>query len=397
MDYVEGTDLGREIRTHGGPLHEAEVEVWMRQVAEGMKAAAERRIIHRDLKPSNVLIDTRGSARVADFGLGRGPADPLEDSTPSVAVMGTPLYMAPEQAEDPQGVDTRADVYSFGALFYHALTGVPPFEGRTHFVILYKHKTQPLVAPQARNAALSSRISEVLERCLAKSPADRFPSFEEILRHLRPATGIGSPWEMPDDPAWLRYLPYYKNRRHDYLNDSRNGVCDIYEFPGRRRLQIIRGDLTQEDVEVLVSSESWYLPMNLGVSLALRVAAGEEVAAELRRFAPLRPGRVVVTSPGRLGARFLFHAVTMGPRGDDWVAPTRDLIAEILDSCFYHAESLNVRSLALPLFGTGAGQLSREVCLDTMFRYLARSFLHRPTCVEDARVVIYSEEAAAAT
>ena len=391
MEYVEGTDLAREIHAHAGPLPEADVLTWMRHVAEGMRAAAERGIIHRDLKPSNVLIDRTGAALVADFGLGRGPAEPLADPTPSTAILGTPSYMAPEQAEDPQGVDTRADIYSFGALFYHALTGVPPFEGRTHFVILYKHKTQPPVAPQARNAALSDRTSQILERCLAKSPTDRFPSFEELLRHLGPSPGTASPWEMTEDPAWLRYLPFYRTRRPEYLNGPRLGVCDTYEFPGGRRLQIVRGDLTAEDVEVLVSSEAWYLPMDYGVALALRQAAGEQVAAELRRFVPLRPGRVVVTAPGGLRSRFLFHAVTMGPRGEDWVAPTRDLISEILDSCFYPAESLNVRSIAFPLFGTGAGQLSREVCLDTMFRDLSRRFLHRPTCVEEARIVIYPE------
>ena len=91
--------------------------------------------------------------------------------------------MAPEQAEDPHSVDSRADIYSFGATFYHALTGTPPFEGKTTFSILYKHKTEPLQSPSARNPELSDRVCEVIERCLAKSPSDRFPSFAEVPRN----------------------------------------------------------------------------------------------------------------------------------------------------------------------------------------------------------------------
>src|SRR5262249_2699747 len=136
MEWVEGTNLHRRMLAAGGPLPEDEVTPWMRQTCEGMLAAAEHGIIHRDLKPSNLLIDGRGWARVADFGLARGPASSGELSRPGL-VMGPPYYMAPEQAEDPRGVDTRADIYSFGATFYHALTGKPPFEGGTAFSILY--------------------------------------------------------------------------------------------------------------------------------------------------------------------------------------------------------------------------------------------------------------------
>jgi O-acetyl-ADP-ribose deacetylase (regulator of RNase III) len=88
----------------------------------------------------------------------------------------------------------------------------------------------------------------------------------------------------------------------------------------------------------------------------------------------------------------VFHGVTYGLRGADWVAGSRDVIAEILASCFDHADTLGVRSIALPLLGTGAAGFSREVCLDTTFRYLARMFLHGLTCVNDARIVIFPLE-----
>src|SRR5262249_17282631 len=159
-------------------------------------------------------------------------------------VMGTPYYMAPEQAEDPHGVDTRADIYSFGATFYHALTGRPPFEGQTAFSVLYMHKTEPLVSPRARRPELSERTTELLERCLAKAPSDRFASFAEILKHLRPAQDRLSPWAASEDTELAAYLARYRARREFYLADREawNEDLDSYSFPRGQVLRIIRGD-----------------------------------------------------------------------------------------------------------------------------------------------------------
>jgi O-acetyl-ADP-ribose deacetylase (regulator of RNase III) len=79
----------------------------------------------------------------------------------------------------------------------------------------------------------------------------------------------------------------------------------------------------------------------------------------------------------------------MGYSSDRWFMPSRDLIAEILASCFYHANTLDVRSIAFPLLGTGVGGFPREICLDAMFQFLAWEFLHGLTCVEEARIVVY--------
>jgi serine/threonine protein kinase len=237
----------------------------MRQTSEGMLAAAEQGIIHPDLKPSNVLIDRKGRARVADFGLARGPKG-LGDLTLPGGVMGTPFYMAPEQAEDPRLVDTRADIYSFGATFYHALTGMPPFSGETVFSILFKHKTEPLTSPKARNPALSERISEILERCLAKSPADRFASFAEILKQLQPSLNELSPWTASDDAELAAYLTRYRTRRADYLSERRawKKDLDLYTFPRGQVVRIMRGDIVAQQVDALVSSDTCDLRMGGG-------------------------------------------------------------------------------------------------------------------------------------
>ena len=185
MEWVDGTNLHRFINEYDGLIPEDKVVPLMRDVCEGMWAAAEQGIIHRDLKPSNLLIDSQGRARVADFGLARGQTMG-GDLSHTGQTMGTAFYMAPEQAEDPRSVDTRADIYSFGATFYHALTGKPPFEGPSQFTILFKHKTEIPIPPRSLRPELSERISNVIERCLAKSPGDRFASFAEVVKNLQP-------------------------------------------------------------------------------------------------------------------------------------------------------------------------------------------------------------------
>jgi serine/threonine protein kinase len=390
LDYIEGMDLRTAMKSYGDRLPEDGALPLMRQVCAGMIAAAEQGIIHRDLKPANILIDHKGRALVADFGLARG--DPgLSELSRSQQVIGTPYYMAPEQAEDAQGVDTRADIYSFGATFYHALTGVPPYDGPSAFAILYKHKTEPLISPKARNPEISERTSDLIERCLAKAPNDRFPSFEDVLRQLNAAPGVLSPWIMAEDPQLQGFLDRYRTRREAYLSGQPSipSEGDTYHFPRQRIIRILRGDILDQRVDVLVSSTTGDIPMDAGVALAIRLAAGRSVVTEAERYVPVRPGRAVVTSAGRLPVRFIFHGVTMGYSSDRWVTPSRDLIAEILASCFYHADTLDVRSIAFPLLGTGVGGFPCDICLDTTFQFLARGFLHGLTCVEEARIVVY--------
>lgn len=183
MELVEGGNLQDAMDLAGGKIPEQQALVWMRDVACGMLAARQEGIVHRDLKPANILIDKGGRAKVADFGLATGTTGSTT-LTRTGSFMGTAWYMSPQQAEDPHHVDTRADVYSFGATFYHALTGQPPFDGKSLVSILYKHLTEPPIPPGALNAGLSPRTCGLLEKCLAKQPADRFRDFEAVIAYL---------------------------------------------------------------------------------------------------------------------------------------------------------------------------------------------------------------------
>jgi O-acetyl-ADP-ribose deacetylase (regulator of RNase III)/tRNA A-37 threonylcarbamoyl transferase component Bud32 len=364
MEWVDGSNLDRRIRSQDGPLDEKQALRWMRETCLGMATVAEQGITHRDLKPSNILIDRQGRARVADFGLARGPAI-LGDVSRTGDVVGTALYMAPEQAEDPRSADERADIYSFGATFYHALTGRPPFEGYTAFSILFKHKTEPLVPPIARNPQLSQRTSDLLERCLAKSPSERFQSFADVLKQLESRRAVS--WDEMDDADVVSYVNMYEARRPIYLSaHGEPGLLETFQFPNGRRLLLLRGNIVDQTVDAIVSSDTDFLTMDDGVSLAIRNAGGPVIEEEARRYLKVSPGRAVVL-------------------------PTRDLITEIMASCFYHADSLCLTNIAFPLLGTGAGGFSRETCLDTMFRFLTRTLLRGVTFVVEARIVLFEQ------
>lgn len=387
MEWIEGEDLYAKIRREGAQP-EAQVEAWMLHVAQGMQAAAERGVIHRDLKPSNVLIDRGGRARVTDFGLARSEEAFDQLLTHEGAFMGTPAYVAPEQARSAHDVDTRADVYSYGATFYHALTGRVPFEAPSAFEVLKKHESQPLVSPRAHRPDLSEKACWLLEKCLAKSPADRFHSFADVVAYLKGA-GTASPllWEMQEEPSLRPHLERYRQRRDAYLTNPRSIGEETYDFPNGRVLRIVRGDVTQQRADVIVSSDDSNLTMGGGVSLAIQRASTSEHWKLAERFVPARPGRVVVTPAYGLHARFVFHAITLTMfRGE---SPSRALILEIVNSCLYHAETFEVTSLAMPLVGTGVGGFPHGDCLDVLFHQFCKTLQSPVTTLREVTIVLF--------
>jgi serine/threonine-protein kinase len=183
MPFVEGESLRDRIGREGR-LPVAEVARLLRDIADGLAAAHAIGIVHRDIKPGNVLISGR-HAMISDFGLAKAVR---EASTPNTltalgVALGTPFYMAPEQAT-AERVDHRADIYSLGAVAYELLTGRPPFAGRHAQQVLTAHVTETPAPLSERLPSVPPELEQLVMRCLAKNPADRWQRAEEMLPQL---------------------------------------------------------------------------------------------------------------------------------------------------------------------------------------------------------------------
>jgi serine/threonine-protein kinase len=184
MAYVEGETLGQRVRARG-PLPPAYAARVLREVTWALAYAHARGVIHRDIKPDNILLDRdSGRALVTDFGIAlRSDAAGL---TEEGNVMGTAQFMSPEQAAG-EPLDGRSDLYALGILGHFALTGGLPFDGPTVQTILAKHLTQ--TPPSLTGLpGIPTDLARALDRCLAKSPADRWPTGEALADAISDAT-----------------------------------------------------------------------------------------------------------------------------------------------------------------------------------------------------------------
>ena len=179
-EYVAGPTL-RTWLSERGPLDARQAASVLAQVGSALERAAALGVVHRDIKPENLLVTPAGEVKVADFGLARVLATgEANDLTQEGTALGTPLYMSPEQAEGG-AVDTRSDLYSLGATLYHLLAGQPPFGGTTSLAVALAHvrdRHRPL--PEVRGDLPESLVG-IVDRLLAKQPADRFQSPAELL------------------------------------------------------------------------------------------------------------------------------------------------------------------------------------------------------------------------
>ena len=187
MEYLEGTDLGSIIRT-GERLPVNRVLGVMIQVARALYAAHNKGIVHRDLKPGNIfLIDRAGTpdfVKVLDFGISKFMELDEESSrlTKTGQIIGTPLYMSPEQAQGEEDLDHRVDVYSLGVIMYELLTGQPPFTAVNYLGIIAQHASDPPKPPSKVRPDLDipPQVETIILKSMAKQPEDRFSTMAEM-------------------------------------------------------------------------------------------------------------------------------------------------------------------------------------------------------------------------
>lgn len=180
MEAVIGQSL-RELMDSQGRVPVAVAVNMLKQCLRGLERAARAGVIHRDIKPGNLMIDDNGIVKLADFGIAARVSS--GGSFASTSLVGTPLYVSPEQITG-QDITSQADQYSLGATFYHLMTGVPPFNAPNLKDLLEKHVNEPppdacLLAPE-----IQTELSQVLQRMMAKKPTDRYEDFQKIYRLL---------------------------------------------------------------------------------------------------------------------------------------------------------------------------------------------------------------------
>ncbi len=223
MEFVQGQTLSALLREK--KKLDPEVAVgFVLQAARGLRYAHDQSMIHRDIKPDNLLVNDQGVVKVADLGLVKTPTMAeaevaAERGTTAVVppgratlatssgqitlanvAMGTPAFMAPEQARDASSVDARADIYSLGCTLYDLVTGRPPFEGKTAVELITKHQNEPVVPPERIAPRVPKELSEIIMKMIAKRPEDRYAHLSGVIKDLEeylgiPTTGAFSPRE----------------------------------------------------------------------------------------------------------------------------------------------------------------------------------------------------------
>ncbi len=200
MEYLRGNDLGTLIRA-GEPVSLSRILGIMIQVCRALHAAHELGIVHRDLKPGNIFLNSRGPTadhvKLLDFGISKfmEADDDSSRLTRTGQIIGTPLYMSPEQALGLEQVDHRVDIYSLGVIMYEILTGQPPFTAVNYLGIIAQHASDPPTPPSRvrPDLLIPPEVERIILKAMAKRPEDRYADMHEMEEELISALAVIDP------------------------------------------------------------------------------------------------------------------------------------------------------------------------------------------------------------
>ncbi len=205
MEYVEGLDLSRLVKTKG-PLPVAHACNFVHQAAVGLQHAHDQGMVHRDIKPSNLMLASQGERaviKVLDFGLAKIQSEGAVDGglTQEGQMLGTPDYIAPEQITDARGADIRSDIYSLGCTLYYLLTGGPPFQATSLYELFQAHHSTDATPLNLVRPEVPVELAALVAKMMAKEPRRRFQTPKEVAQALTPffkKDGIASIGSTPE-------------------------------------------------------------------------------------------------------------------------------------------------------------------------------------------------------
>jgi len=217
MQYIDGETLdGRMARLGRRPLDPTDILRISGGALTGLDYAHSHNIVHRDIKPSNIMVDRNLYAYLGDFGLVLVRDE--QRMTRTGTMMGTPLYMSPEQITRPREVDHRTDIYSFGCVLYEMFAGRSPFEhvgGDSDFNVKLAHTSQPPPPLRVLNPAVAPAVEAVVMRCLEKNPNDRFQTcgqlreaLEQVMSNVPSRMGAVAGGGVPRQPTVVESQPF---------------------------------------------------------------------------------------------------------------------------------------------------------------------------------------------
>jgi beta-lactam-binding protein with PASTA domain/predicted Ser/Thr protein kinase len=308
MEYVEGRTLAEFLAGGGRILPDRAIDIAM-DVCQALEAAHAQGVIHRDIKPGNIMLNPRGEVKVTDFGIARVTTT-ADTVAQTAAILGTASYLSPEQAQG-QPVDARSDLYSLGCVVYEMVTGRPPFLGDSPVAVASKQVLEQPVPPSKLNSDVTPDLDAVILRALAKNPANRYQSAEEMRADLErakrglpvdatPLLAAGATQVLDRPPAQATQVlpPSEPERRNNWVPIAVTLV--LIALLGAL-LWFLASTLLDDDPQAPVSVE---VPNVVGDKRAQAISEIEEAGLEVGTITPVaaadetqEPGTVVEQDP----------------------------------------------------------------------------------------------------